>query len=473
MSENQQTAQPENGLVVLLKENNVSEETALAISPAFAELYDLANEWKNKAAEYLNDENLSTEEKAKEARKARLALVKVRTEIDKIRKQLNEPDQQKITDRNTAAKVLTALVTPTEALLEAEEKRAENEEKERKTKIKTERLEKLSPYNVDCTYFDLENMPDQAFNQLLENSRLLYEKKVEDEKKLKEKADFEKRTADRKEQLVLLGFRSHESGAYVHKLFDVHEEIESYANDQWDRFTDKLAKEISDDLEAIRKEKEAEENRLKAEKEKAERETALLKQQEKERQHKHDLAIKMQGALGKINCVMSYDSLYGMTDEDFNKLFAEKNEIYQAEQNRLFIEKKKKEREEALKVEKEKRVQKRIEELSKLDFVFEENTACWRRDDIGAIVLITTMEILSDEEWVNGPMANISGLIYEKRAADLAPEKEKISTWVNSHLMPSINTEGFSESAKKTAEEIFQKFQSFNKWANNEINNLK
>lgn len=412
MEKQTQPIQPVNGLVVLLKANNISEEMALQISPAFTELFDLATEWNKKAKEYLSNPDFSQEEKAKHARTARLALVKVRTGVEKKRKELNEEDQKRISDRNLIGKILINLVVPTEEILEAEEKRAENEEKERKEAIKQERLKQLEPYQVDCTFFDLANMPEEAFSILLENSKLAFQKRIDDEKIATEKARVLEKIASRKEQLILLGFKPHESGAYVHELFDVHEEIELYKDEQWKTFTDKLSKEISDLINEKRKAKEAEENRLRAEKEEADRKLLLIQQEQKEKEEKHKIALLRQEFCSKIGITLEYTLAHEMSDEGWNNYYLEKKSEYEAEQNRLFIEQKKKEREEAIAKAEQERIEK------------------------------------------------------EKIEASKAPIKEQLNKWVDSFSL------GKPISENDTVIQIEVKFEGFKSWAKSLINNI-
>ena len=53
-----------------------------------------------------------------------------------------------------------------------------------------------------------------------------------------------------------------------------------------------------------------------------------------------------------------------------------------------------------------------------------------------------------------------------------APDKEKLTVWVNSMLVKGIGTENMSEDSIKVANDIFSKFESFKKWAISEINKL-
>ncbi len=417
MSNDSNTAQSESGLVVLLKAHNVSEEMALAISPAFTELFDLANEWNDKAKKYLSDPDLSPEEKAKEARTARLALVKVRTGIEKKRKELNEEDQKRIADRNTIGKVLTSLVVPTEALLQEEEDRAENLLKAEKDKIKNERLEKIKPYEVDCTFFDLANMPEEAFSTLLENSRLAFEKRA-DEIALNE------RTAKRKEQLISLGFKPDESGNYVHEYSVMGQKIAydkeafvMFNEDHWIDVLNTFTICINTISKKRAEEKQAQENKLKAEKDEADRKLALLQQEQKEKEQKHQEALFRQGMFQEMGIALEYQKAIEMTDLEYATLFEQKKLEYGAEQNRIFIEQKKKEREDFLKKQTEE------EEARK------------------------------------------------KRELELAPDKQKLLNFINNF---EFETYGIvSEDAEKTEKDIHQKFLAFKKWAIEQINLLK
>lgn len=53
----------------------------------------------------------------------------------------------------------------------------------------------------------------------------------------------------------------------------------------------------------------------------------------------------------------------------------------------------------------------------------------------------------------------------EFRKASLAPQKEKMTNWVNSFVIPEIDTKNFDSSADKKVDEILQKFTAFKKWA--------
>lgn len=57
----------------------------------------------------------------------------------------------------------------------------------------------------------------------------------------------------------------------------------------------------------------------------------------------------------------------------------------------------------------------------------------------------------------------------EKRKADLAPQKDKITAWVDSFQLPKMNTDGFDDNAIEKSLQISEKFNAFKAWAKKEI----
>jgi len=59
------------------------------------------------------------------------------------------------------------------------------------------------------------------------------------------------------------------------------------------------------------------------------------------------------------------------------------------------------------------------------------------------------------------------------RKAALAPQKEKITNWVNSFELPSLETTNMDANAKNNIKEIAEKFDAFKKWAVQQTKNIK
>ena len=124
-----------------------------------------------------------TQSDAKIARQIRLDLVKNRTATTKQK----DTSKQALLAEGNLIQGLHNIVINTSNLIEPElesiEKHAENKEKERKQAIAKERAKQLSPYLQDLAGYDLANMDDNIFSDLLESQRMLHEKRIEDAKR--------------------------------------------------------------------------------------------------------------------------------------------------------------------------------------------------------------------------------------------------------------------------------------------------
>lgn len=100
------------------------------------------------------------------ARTVRLALRDVRVRADKERKAMKEDSLRRGKAIDGVYNVLAYLVEPVEEKLEAAEKFAERIEAERKAKLKAEREEALRPFGVNTAFYDLANMPSDAWGEL-------------------------------------------------------------------------------------------------------------------------------------------------------------------------------------------------------------------------------------------------------------------------------------------------------------------
>jgi len=135
----------------------------------------------------LNKENPSDEDAAI-ARKTRLALVKIRTGAESVK---DERKAVLLTESNLIQGIFNMVKNScilTEGQYEAIENHRERIEKERKEKIREERLSKLAPFEVDTTYLfeALCDMEDAKFDQLLKDSELLFQTKKENERRAEE-----------------------------------------------------------------------------------------------------------------------------------------------------------------------------------------------------------------------------------------------------------------------------------------------
>lgn len=179
-------------LTKVISENQLIElpkatQHALAFAPNMNKVVELS-----KALATMNKEN-PTDTEAKVARAERLALVKNRTAAGKIKDERKSGllTEGKLVDN------LYGVVKNSSELIEAEyekiEKFAENREKERKEKLKAERLELLLPYTENADKFDLGGMEEETFNDLYAGLKATFEaKQAAEQKAIEEKAEAER-----------------------------------------------------------------------------------------------------------------------------------------------------------------------------------------------------------------------------------------------------------------------------------------
>ena len=185
-------------LVRIIETSMLDKTKAQVLLDKFTGYFEIASEWERKTKELIvNDISQVTEMKM--AREARLFLSKKRIDIEKTRKVLKEDSLREGQTIDAIAKVLKNLIEPIENELEKKEKFVEIKEAERKAELKSERTEKLLPYAVDTNIYPLEEMKQEAFDELYNGLKAIYDAKIEAERKAeeeriaKEKAEAEER----------------------------------------------------------------------------------------------------------------------------------------------------------------------------------------------------------------------------------------------------------------------------------------
>jgi hypothetical protein len=150
-------------------------------------------------AETLVITDISQTAEMKIARTTRLTLKDLRVAIEKRRKELGEDYLRKTQKINSAAKELKDLIEPLEERLLEQEKFVERLEEKRKMELKESRTQLLAPFGVDVSFYNLAEMPEESFGQLLESTKSAHEakiaaaKKAEEDRIAKEKSDAEDR----------------------------------------------------------------------------------------------------------------------------------------------------------------------------------------------------------------------------------------------------------------------------------------
>ena len=172
------------------------------------------------------------------------------------------------------------------------EKHFENIEKERKAKLRQERVEKLEKFEVDCTHVQVEEMDEPTFENYLEAQKGVWERKQEKEREEREAEEARERAAEllqtRKDEVRHLGNHfpwpeldidttEKDFKAMVKKAESAlmaHEKEQEKLREEAAKREKELAKERAE------REKERKEAETKAEKERKEHEAKMAKERE-------------------------------------------------------------------------------------------------------------------------------------------------------------------------------------------------
>lgn len=147
--------------------------TAQSLREAFEAYFHQADEWRNKALaiQITRPDQLR---EMKLARETRLALREIRIGAEKTRKRLKEDSLRKGKAIDGIYNMLAYAVEPLEKHLLEQEQFIQRMEEERKAKLKADRETALAPFGVDVTLYQLGEMNEATFDQLLETNRLAY-----------------------------------------------------------------------------------------------------------------------------------------------------------------------------------------------------------------------------------------------------------------------------------------------------------
>jgi hypothetical protein len=119
--------------------------------------------------------------------------------LKKTRKDLKEQSLREGKAIDGMANIIKALIIPIEEHLEKQEKFAEIKAAERMAKRHAERIEKLVPYVADISVYNVDAMTNEAFEELVKNSKKAFEDQKAAEAQA-EKDRLAKEEADRIEQ---------------------------------------------------------------------------------------------------------------------------------------------------------------------------------------------------------------------------------------------------------------------------------
>lgn len=280
-----------------LSENlvKVDKSTAIKLQETFNPFFEKAQEWKKEAEAIVVTSSEQTEDMAL-AREIRLELKHIRTETEKKRKAMKEESLRTGKAIDGIANVIKFLIVPIEEYLQEQEDYVKREKERKKIELTEKRIAELSQYEVETEHYNLSDMSEAGYNQLLETSKIIFEQKREAERKAeeeriaREKAEAEENERIRKEnERLKKEAEERERQAKIERK----KQEEAKRIEQEKREKEETARKIKEEKERkaheekIKKEREAREKverELKAKKEAEEK--AKRDREEQERQAK-------------------------------------------------------------------------------------------------------------------------------------------------------------------------------------------
>ena len=183
-------------IVTVLEQSGLEKSQAETVLAGFKNFFEEVKRHELRAKSIVITDASQVAE-IKEAREIRLELKNIRVHAEKVRIERKEFFLRGGKAIDGIANVLKALIIPLEDHLDKQEHFAERMEEERKERVNAERMLALQPYVLDISVYNLKDMTDGAFEVLLKTSKTAFEsikdaeKRAEEERIAKEKADKE------------------------------------------------------------------------------------------------------------------------------------------------------------------------------------------------------------------------------------------------------------------------------------------
>lgn len=185
-------AEDQKELQTIVVQNHLHADTALSLQQQFAPLFSQARTAIEKSRSIVVTD-ASQKLEIKMARVCRLELKAIRVAGEKTRKEIKEESLRRSKAIDGFAAILEHLIVTEENRLEEQEKFAERQEAARKAALKEAREKILTEINVDPNLYQLADMTEETFGQLVEGTKLA--RAAEAERKRKEEAERIEREA--------------------------------------------------------------------------------------------------------------------------------------------------------------------------------------------------------------------------------------------------------------------------------------
>lgn len=185
-------AEDEKQMLAVVEQNHLQLDTAQNLQKQFAPLFTQARNAIEKSRG-ITVTDASQTLQIKMARLCRLELKAIRVAGEKTRKEIKEDSLRRSKAIDGFAAILNDLIGAEETRLEQQEKIAEMQEANRKAALRSDREKILTGIQVDPNLYQLGDMTEETFQQLVEGTKLA--RAAEAERKRKEEAERIEREA--------------------------------------------------------------------------------------------------------------------------------------------------------------------------------------------------------------------------------------------------------------------------------------
>lgn len=251
-------------LATVSKQHSLEPETAASLQKSFAPLFHEAHDIISESRKVVVTDS-SQKLKIAQAGLYRKALKAKRIAAEKLKDELKRDSLRKSNAVQGFYNIFLHLTSAEEKRLQEQEDFAARQEAERKAALKTSREEALRPYGLDTSFYQLGEMSDEAWTQLLENTQAADTAKKEQARRAEEEKIRLENERLKEEQ------RLREENA-------------------------RLQREAQEKAEALRKEREAAEAALKAEQAAAAKARAEAEAKAKAEREAAELVLKAEKA---------------------------------------------------------------------------------------------------------------------------------------------------------------------------------
>ena len=191
---------PASTQLVTFIDSSLDIDTSKRLVSSFAPFSVQAEEWKVKVAALCVPGKVPTADDGKVAKASRLVLKKIRVGAEHMKDELKTNLIKQTRSIDAIYRSVESTIKPLETQLEGVEKYAEIQEAKRQAAVKVEREEKLRPYGVDTSVYNLDVMGDQTFEDLFAGIKAAHDKRIEDARKAEADRVEKERLAEEERQ---------------------------------------------------------------------------------------------------------------------------------------------------------------------------------------------------------------------------------------------------------------------------------